>query len=121
MTKSKVFPNGRERETLSADGVVKGNPFAARGRLGTCDIGGVDSRLLVAAIGTCVAAGVLLTVGGAQGGRGYMVSVYSNGIQHRDYAHDNEELEQLLLLVVEAYQSESEDAYALYGIEERRP
>lgn len=121
MPKQKVFPNGRERESLPADGAVKGNPFASRGRAGTCDIGSADRSIVIAAIATAVAAGVLLTIGGAQGGRGYMVSVYSDGIQHRDYAHDNEELEQLLLCVIEAYKSDAEDVYLLYGIGERRP
>lgn len=116
-----MFPNGREREALAADGVVKGNPFAVRDRGLACDVGAADRAVIIAAIGTCVAAGVLLTIGGAQGGRGFMVSVYSNGHQHRDYAHNTEELEQLLLLVIEAYKSDAEDAYALYGIEGRRP
>jgi hypothetical protein len=113
--------NGKARPGDLVHKPPKGNPFAARHSYRTCDIGGADSRIIIAAIGTACAANVLLTIGGAQGGRGYMVSVYADGQQHRDYGADNEELEALLLLVIESYRSESEDPYALYGIEERRP
>jgi hypothetical protein len=113
--------NGKARPGDLVHKPTKVNPFATRGGRATCDIGGADSRVIIAAIGTCCAAGVLLTIGGAQGGRGYMVSVYADGQQHRDYGHDNDELEALLLLVIEAYASESEDPYVAYGIEGRRP
>jgi hypothetical protein len=113
--------NGKTRPGDLVHEPPKGNPFAPRRGGGTCDIGGADSRVVIAAIGTCCAANVLLTIGGAQGGRGYMVSVYADGQQHRDYGHDNDELETLLLLVIEAYRSEAEDPYVAYGIEERRP
>lgn len=116
MAKSKVFPNGREREALPADGFVKGNPFKARGSGVTCDVGSADRSVIIAAIGTCVAAGVLLTIGGAQGGRGYMVSVYCDGAQHRDYASNNDELRELLICVIDAYASSAEDVYQVYGI-----
>jgi hypothetical protein len=113
--------NGKARPDSLVHRPPKGSPFAARSRARTCDISGADSRIIIAAIGTACAANVLLTIGGAAGGRGYMVSVYADGVQHRDYGADNEELEALLLLVIEAYRSESEDPYALYGIEGRRP
>jgi hypothetical protein len=113
--------NGKARTEDLVHRPPKANPFAARQRHRTCDIGGADSRVIIAAIGTACAANVLLTIGGAQGGRGYMVSVYAGGVQHRDYAADNDELESLLLLVVEAYASEAEDPYVAYGIEGRRP
>lgn len=109
--------NGKVRPSDLVHKPAKTNPFAARSAARTCDIGGADHRVVIAAIGTCCAANVLLTIGGAQGGRGYMVSVYADGQQHRDYAHDNDELEHLLRLVIEAYASESEDPYVLYGIE----
>lgn len=112
--------NGKARPGDLVHKPPKGNPFAARGGARTCDIGSADSRVVIAAIGTSCAAGVLLTIGGASGNRGYMVSVYADGVQHRDYAHDNDELESLLLLVIEAYASEAEDPYTLYGIEGRR-
>jgi len=121
VARSKVFPNGRERENLPADGYVRGNPFAHNGGAAACDVSTVDSRLIIAAIGTCIAASVLLTIGGAQGGRGYMVSVYCDGVQHRDYGHNNAELEELLLQVIEAYRSPAEDPYVAYGLEARRP
>lgn len=113
--------NGKTRPGDLVHKPPKGNPFAPRSGGSTCDISGADSRIIVAAIGTCCAANVLLTIGGAQGGRGYMVSVYADGEQHRDYGHDNDELEALLLLVIEAYRSEAEDPYVAYGIEGKRP
>jgi hypothetical protein len=113
--------NGKARPGDLVHKPTKVNPFAARHSHRTCDIGGADSRIIIAAIGTACASNVLLTIGAAAGGRGYMVSVYADGQQHRDYGADNEELEALLLLVIEAYRSESEDPYSAYGIEERRP
>jgi hypothetical protein len=97
----------------------KTNPFATRGGGSACDVGTADRSVIIAAIGTCITANVLLTIGGSKGGRGYTVTVYADGEQHRDYAHDNDELRELLLLVIDAYASSAEDIYGLYGIEGR--
>lgn len=92
------------------------DPWASWDASLACDIGGANAAVIIAAIGTAVAANVLLTIGGAQGGRGYLVSVYSGGQSHKRYATDNLELEEVLRVMIEFYRSPSEDPYELYRI-----
>lgn len=92
------------------------DPWASWDASLACDIGGADARIIITAIGVAVASNVLLTIGGAQGGRGYLVSVYSGGQSYKRYATDNAELEEVLKVLIEFYRSPSEDPYEVYRI-----
>jgi hypothetical protein len=117
VNKSGVFPNGSTKEKATATRPV-GGPFAGAGRSDPeNDIRRADSRLIVAAIGISCAADVLLTIGGAQGGIGYMVSVYDHKQQHRTYAHSIDELHGLLWRVIDYYASTAEDVVSAWGLE----
>lgn len=120
MAKSEVFPNGAAKENPAKTRPV-GGPFSGRGRGDPeNDIRRADYRIVIAAIGVACAADVLLTIGGAQGGSGWMVSVYDHKKQHREYAHSIAELHGLLFNVIDYYASTAEDADVAYGIGELR-
>lgn len=121
MAKSEVFGNGTRKEAVSAARPV-GGPFAGRVRGDPeNDLRRADSRIIVAAIGVACAADVLLTIGGAQGGIGYMVSVYDHKQQHRTYAHTIDELHERLWGVIDYYATSAEDVVVTWGLEGARP
>jgi hypothetical protein len=83
------------------------------------DWGSFANPYFAAALGCLAAQGSAVMVGGAIGGRGAMLTIYSNKDKDRTFVATPEELLDWCHDVLEYFGSPSEDIYMSYGLEPR--